>query len=219
MTSKKADHLTPGEGAPKNRRISRAEKLAAVREVVEKLTADGQKKLDQFKKVTQKRARGRPTLFTPAMGVEICRRLVEQGSLRRVCAADDMPAFGTVYTWDYEGQEDIAADKKDSEKAAFTAQFARAREMQAHAMVAEARDIADDGSNDWQISEKGYSLNHEHVSRSSLRVNTLFKMAEKLAPRIYAPLQKMADADGGKLPTVVTPLEIILTTKTEKPDE
>lgn len=200
------------------KKISRAEKLAAVREVVEKLTADGQKKLDRFKQPKQTKARGRPTLFTPELVTEICRRLVEQGSLRRVCAADDMPSFMTVYDWDYQGQEDLGTDeRRDSPKALFSLQFARAREMQAHAMVAEAQDIADDGSNDWQLTEKGFSLNHEHIQRSSLRVNTRMKMAEKLAPRIYAPLQKVADADGGKLPSV-TPLEIVLTTKTETPD-
>lgn len=173
------------------------------------------------KTVKPKRPRGRPSKFTPELGQEICNRIVDQLSLLRVCKADDMPSFGTVYDWDDQGKTDIAAGKKDSLKALFSAQFACARERQAHAMMMDAQDIADDGSNDWQLSEKGAPiLNGEHVARSRLRVETRIKLAERLAPKIYAPMQKMADAEGGKLPAAaVTPLQIVLTTKAEVPDE
>lgn len=193
--------------------------MAAKQAVVADALRLGQAKTDAAQEEQKKRAQGRPTLFTPELGEEICRRLVEKGSLRRVCKDDDMPCFGTVYAWDGDGQKDIQAKLLTTDKAEFSGRFARARVVQAHGMVDDARDIADDGSNDWQLTEKGFSLNHEHVQRSSLRVNTILKMAQMLAPKDYAPMQKMADAEGGKLPAAaVTPLQIVLTTKAEVPD-
>lgn len=170
-------------------------------------------------KKTVKPKRGRPSKFTPELGADICNRIVNQLSLLRVCKAEDMPSFGTVYDWDDQGRTDIADGKKETPKALFSVQFARAREKQAHAMMMDAQDIADDGSNDWEESEKGPRLNSEHVARSRLRVETRMKLAERLAPKIYAPMQKMADSEGGKLPAAaVTPLQITLTTKAEPSD-
>ena len=42
---------------------------------------------------------GRPTLYTPEIGEAICFALAEGGTLKQICAADDMPARATVNRW------------------------------------------------------------------------------------------------------------------------
>ena len=109
------------------------------------------------------RKRGRPSSYTDALAVKICRRIAEGESLRKVCLDSDMPDKMTVLRW-------LA---NFEEKAEFRAQYARAREMQADALFDEALEIADDASGDWTTTEDGKKvLDHEHVQRSRLRVDT-----------------------------------------------
>lgn len=162
------------------------------------------------------RPRGRPSKFTPELGQRICKELVEKRSLLRVCAQADIPHFSTVYDWENKGIEEGKVEKTaKSALAQFSRAFARAKKMQAHALMMDCMDIADDGSNDWQETEFGVRLNNEHVSRSKLRVDTRMKLAERLNPEEYAPLQKVGDPQGKALPpaTPVTPLIIELTTR------
>jgi hypothetical protein len=39
---------------------------------------------------------GRPSIFTPELSEEICRRLADGESLRNICARPEMPAARTV---------------------------------------------------------------------------------------------------------------------------
>lgn len=164
-----------------------------------------------------KRKRGRPSIFTAALGEEVCKRLVEQKALSRVCEAADMPAFKTVYEWDAKGRAE--KEVKGSLFAAFSTAFARAKELQAHAIMDEMLDIADDGRNDWvekqtKDGDTYITLNAEHIQRSRLRVETRMKLAERLAPALYAPLQKVGDPEGKALPAATTtPLLIELVAK------
>ncbi len=58
--------------------------------------------------------------------------------------------------------------------------------MQADALFDEALEIADDASGDWSTDKDGKkTLDHEHVQRSRLRVDTRKWAAGKLAPKRY----------------------------------
>jgi hypothetical protein len=134
------------------------------------------------------RKRGRPSSYTDALAVKICRRIAEGESLRKVCLDSDMPDKMTVLRW-------LA---NFEEKAEFRAQYARAREMQADALFDEALEIADDASGDWTTTEDGKKvLDHEHVQRSRLRVDTRKWAAGKLAPKRYGDkIQHTGDGGG-----------------------
>jgi hypothetical protein len=42
---------------------------------------------------------GRPSLYTPELASEICARIAEGASVRKVCLADDMPSTTAVFKW------------------------------------------------------------------------------------------------------------------------
>lgn len=117
------------------------------------------------------------TAFTQNIADDICERIGGGQSLRSICKADGMPAMSTVFKW-------------LNEQPAFSEQYARAREAQADALFDEIQDIADDGSNDWMERRREDGsvdevVNHEHISRSKLRIETRRWMAGKLKPKKY----------------------------------
>jgi hypothetical protein len=116
---------------------------------------------------------GRPSKFTKALGDEICLRLSEGESLRKICLSDHMPNKSTVFDW-------LLADK------VFHDQYARAREMQADALFDEMLDIADESLSDSYEDDNGNErINHEVVQRSRLRIDTRKWIAGKLRPKVY----------------------------------
>ncbi|EJU14946.1 hypothetical protein LH128_01182 [Sphingomonas sp. LH128] len=140
--------------------------------------------------------RGRPSIFSEEIATRIFVGLASGRSLRNICLEDDMPEKATVFRW---LADDRFADFRD--------QYMRAREVQVETLVDEMLDIADDGSNDWQTRERDDGtedevLNHEHVQRSKIRLDTRKWIASKLMPKKYgeAAMVKLADADGEKLP-------------------
>ena len=73
--------------------------------------------------MSDRQGRGRPSLYTADLAAGICRRMAMGETLRAICAGDDMPPESTVRGWvvdDVEG---------------FSAQYARAREAQGHAIA------------------------------------------------------------------------------------
>jgi len=55
-------------------------------------------------------ARGRPSTYSPELGHEICRRLLEGTPLKVICKEDGMPPASTVRLWvldDVEGFADL----------------------------------------------------------------------------------------------------------------
>ena len=133
------------------------------------------------------RKRGRPSSYSEKIVTELCRRIADGESLRKVCEASDMPAKSTVLGW--------LSDGKHGE---FSDQYTRAREIQADALFDEALEIADNASGDWIETEDGKRvLDHEHVQRSRLRVDTRKWAAGKLAPKRYGDkIQHTGDGGG-----------------------
>lgn len=126
-------------------------------------------------------AGGRPSKFTQEIADEICERLSEGESLRRICMSEHIPERRTVFSW-------LLNDKYKE----FHHQYTRARELQAENFADEMSDIADDGSNDYMETIDGetgailgYKLNGEHINRSRLRIDTRKWIASKLKPKKY----------------------------------
>jgi hypothetical protein len=138
--------------------------------------------------------RGRPSDYSAKIAFEICSRIAERESLRKICAEPDMPDKTTVLRW-----------LAEEENAEFRTQYAHAREMQADALFDETLEIADDGSNDWMErldkdgEAAGWQLNGEHVQRSRLRVDTRKWAAGKLAPKKYGDRLQHTGEGGGPI--------------------
>ena len=67
---------------------------------------------------------GRPSSYAPELIDEICGRLIEGESLRKICGEDRMPGLRTVFDWLEKHEE-------------FRTKYARAREIQAELQVDE----------------------------------------------------------------------------------
>lgn len=123
---------------------------------------------------------GRPSMHTPEMASEICRRLANGESLRQICRTPGMPDESTVREWarnDHEG---------------FSPHYERARELQLDAWADEQIDIADDGSNDWIEREHRDGRievvpDREHIQRSTLRISVRQWIMERTAPKRFGP--------------------------------
>jgi hypothetical protein len=89
-----------------------------------------------------------------------------------------MPAVSTIMKW---------LQRVPS----FAEQYARAREIQADALVEETLEIVDDGTNDWMEKRDkdgncvGWQVNGEAVQRSKLRADQRRWWAGKLRPKVY----------------------------------
>ncbi|MER9574889.1 terminase small subunit protein [Mesorhizobium sp. M0400] len=119
----------------------------------------------------------RPTDYNEDVASRILEKLVEGSSLRKTCAAEDMPAASTVFLWLSRHPE-------------FSERYTRAREAQAEAMAEDTLDIADDGTNDFKKTTNADGstddvFNSEHVQRSKLRVDTRKWLMAKMAPKKY----------------------------------
>lgn len=137
----------------------------------------------------QKHAGGRPCEFTQYISDIICARLMEGESLRSVCRSEGMPSGVTVFRWLRVYPE-------------FLGQYTRAINNRVETHVEEMIDIADDSRNDTQVDEDGNVIvNHDHIQRSRLRVDTRKWIASKLKPRKYGERQvtEHTGAHGGPL--------------------
>lgn len=130
------------------------------------------------KELVPKKKHGRPTRYSDEVGKAICARLATgEESLRKICLDDNMPAESTVRDWALNPEHP------------FSAQYVRAREIGYHAMADEIIDISDDGSRDIKTvmrdGQEIEQLDHDHIQRSRLRVESRKWMVSKMLPKIY----------------------------------
>lgn len=133
-------------------------------------------------------AGGRPSKYNLEIATRICEGLVAGKGLRRICQADDMPDVSTVFRWLVE-----------KNKAEFQDMYTRARQTQAEIWSDEIVEIADDISGDWTPTRNGIIVDHEHINRARLRVDTRKWLMAKLQPRKYGERQIV---DGGSPITI-----------------
>lgn len=136
---------------------------------------------------------GRPTKYTEEIGAEICLRICEGESLNSIVRDAHMPNKSTVIRWAMFSSDCYHfADEELREKiTVFSDHYAYARMVQAENLIDECTDICDDGTNDWTTKELKNSNkidvpNHEHISRSKLRVETRKWLGEVYLPKVQA---------------------------------
>ena len=100
---------------------------------------------------------GRPSMYTPEIAAEICRRMEAGESLRSICRSKDMPDEATVRLWARENRE------------GFYPQYARAMETRMEGLADEILEIADDKSGD--------------PARDRLRLESRKWLMSKIAPK------------------------------------
>lgn len=134
---------------------------------------------------------GRPTKLNKKTSQFICKEISLGNSLRSICKQEGMPVISTVMKW--------AAENKE-----FSEQYEKACNARAELMFDELLEIADDGKNDWMEKENKdgstfTTLDHEHVQRSRLRVDTRKWYLSKVLPKKFGDKVDVT-SDGKPIP-------------------
>lgn len=136
---------------------------------------------------------GRPEIWSQKLADAVCFEIAQGYSLRTVCKNEKLPGMTTIFKWLRERPE-------------FANQYARATEERTEALAEEILDIADDGSNDFMLIQKGnveYEIeNKEVTNRSRLRVDTRKWLMSKMKPKKYGDKLDLT-SDGKVLPTPI----------------
>lgn len=129
---------------------------------------------------------GRPSDYTPELGLRICELIASGMSLKRICERDDMPHRSNVHRW-----------LIDDTKKEFRDKYEESVNTRTENMFDELNEIADEQSNDWiEKKDGGVILNKEAVMRSRLRVDTRKWYLSKIMPKKYG--DKLDLTSGGK---------------------
>ncbi len=115
--------------------------------------------------------------YSEEVAEQICDLILDGGILSKICMQDGMPSSRTVLRW---------LDRHED----FRRLYDRAREIRAEVWAEEILDISDDTSDDWIDKEKPDGstdrvVDHEHVTRSKLKVDSRKWLMSKAAPRRY----------------------------------
>jgi Bacteriophage Sf6, terminase small subunit-like len=125
-----------------------------------------------IKKVVPARKRGRPTKYTPELAEAICKAVIDNKSLAKICETIQIDIH-TLYHW-LDAHED------------FLQQYARAREIQTQLWEDRILQAAWDNSDDDLFTEDGKRFeNKEWTSRSKLKVDALKWLMSKRLPKKY----------------------------------
>jgi hypothetical protein len=120
---------------------------------------------------------GRPKALDAGLMFEICERIADGETVRQIAADEHMPCARTIYLT-------LANDTE------FSQQYARAREAQLERWEDELLEIADDASNDYveRLGKDGktfQAVDHDHVTRSRLRIDARKWLMAKRMPKKY----------------------------------
>jgi hypothetical protein len=120
---------------------------------------------------------GAPSARTPEMMAAICEQIASGMSLGKICAQEGYPNRATVIQWvlKYEDFRDM---------------YRTARKVQVEGYADEIVGIADDTTNDYRTVEKRngqkvQAVDHEHISRSKVRIDTRWRLMAAMMPHVY----------------------------------
>jgi hypothetical protein len=122
-----------------------------------------------------KKPLGRPSIYTDQLAERICYIVATHtfGIQKLTKMYAWMPTAETIRDWRLKN-------------ALFSAQYARAKLIQADLLAEDCVDISDDDSQDTIVTEDGKEIaNHAVVHRSRLRIETRKWLASKLLPKQY----------------------------------
>lgn len=140
---------------------------------------------------------GRRPVYTKELGTHICEQLMNGRSLTSILKEKDMPKMQTIYAW--------LNKTNPSFEPEFLEAYILAREIQAEVMADEIKDISDDGTNDtYEVYNKTTKkmekrVDHDHIKRSQLRVDSRKWLAAHLLPRKYSDRMQITGAEGKDL--------------------
>ena len=137
--------------------------------------------------MSEKRPRGRQTIYTAEIAETICRQLSEGKSLRSICRTPGYPHESTVRLWVVDNVNDFATH------------YARARDVGLDVMAESLIDIADEPVGTLLTG----GTDSGAVNKQRLQVDTRKWILSKLAPKKYGDRQTLAH-EGGIALTVVT---------------
>lgn len=125
----------------------------------------------------------------------ICVRLAAGEPMAVICRDLNIPVR-TVNDW-------------RAQDAEIAAQFDEARDLGFDAIAHECLGIADDGTNDWKVGERGgVVLDTEAVQRSKLRIETRLKLLARWDPRRYGEKQQLEHTGPGGGPITTTNVNV-----------
>jgi len=137
------------------------------------------------------RPKSRTSSEITAIQNEICSRIsTSSKSLRQICQDmikdfDKMPCYRDIVQ--------MLADDKE-----FSPQYAQAKLKQADLLFDEIIEISDDSTMDMTFTEEGKPfIDHEHVNRSRLRVDSRKFYISKILPKKYSEKHEVTGKDGG----------------------
>lgn len=133
---------------------------------------------------------------SPDNAVLVCDMIADCYTLRQIARKLDCTSAAIV-KW--------ALDDPDG----FGKQYAHAMDLRVDAFAEEIIEISDDGTNDWMERQIGDGetitvADHDHISRSKLRVDARKWLMSKMMPKKYGDKQEVAHTgpNGGPLETV-----------------
>jgi hypothetical protein len=141
---------------------------------------------------------GRRSTYSAPIGKAICKMLAKGMTLNEISSRRLMPPESTVRLWASNPQHPFAA------------KYTQAREIGYLKMADDLVDIADDGSNDWMERKQGDQTvtvaDHEHISRSKLRIETRKWLLSKALPKVFGDKtsHEVSGPDGGPIETKET---------------
>lgn len=126
----------------------------------------------------------RPSAYTESIGEAICNRIAEGELLTDICKDPTMPHIRMVSRWLMDSREGGIVPES------FMALYTKAREMSVIIREDEIIGISDDARNDWMDKQIGDDatirvVDHEHIQRSKLRVDSRRWLLAKVAPHKY----------------------------------
>jgi hypothetical protein len=127
---------------------------------------------------------GRPKVFTPELVDKFIAGIATGIPLRQLCRENDVGKSA----W-YELMQ------RDPE---LSGRFAQARVEGFDEIAEECMEIADDGSRDYIPNEEGGAIvDHDHIQRSKLRIETRLKLLAKWDPKRYGDKMALVGKDDG----------------------
>lgn len=139
---------------------------------------------------------GRPTIFTPEMGDDICQHIADGLSVRKVCEIDGMPKMTTIFRWLADGEHEV-----------FRTQYEKSREigLEVHAdSILEIADTPLEGVETKIMADGGVEVKKgDMLGHRRLQIDARKWVLSKLLPKKYGDKMNVDMSIQQKQPLVI----------------
>jgi hypothetical protein len=147
---------------------------------------------DITKETKGKRTVGRPTIFSPDLGEEICSRIASGESLKKITDDDDMPSMRSIFLWFSQGSN----EEEGGHKNVFLHNYERAGDARADYMFDQTLEIADGAPLMVVGDDKSDSA---RMNAEKLKVETRKWYLSKFKPKKYGINKVDVTSDGKQI--------------------